>query len=570
MGPINGRTFAAHFTFDHLNNFSDLGLSKPLLKALPEMGIESPTEIQQQAIPLLLPEPRDFIGLAQTGTGKTAAFGLPLLDRIDPDWDSVQALVLAPTRELGQQIAGQLEAFSKYMKGVKVLPVYGGASISNQIKDLRKKPQIVIATPGRLIDLINRKAIRLDNIEYVVLDEADEMLNMGFREDMDTILSFTPEDKSTWLFSATMPKEIRHIIKEYMNDPAEVKVNTGQVVNANIEHQFVTLRRSDKYEGVQRLLDLHYQMRGLIFCRTKRETQELAELLSKKHYRVEALHGDLSQPQRDRVMARFKAHQLQALVATDVAARGIDVNDLTHVIHHSLPDDMSYYTHRSGRTARAGKQGISLAMVTQGEMRKLRWLEKELGIRFASTRIPAWSEIRENKIAQWAKDLAGPIPTDGVTPDLLRKVEPEFEHMDKSELIARLVARELSMLPSALEDRDLNDTGSSKDKPSRKPNGKTSRYFINLGTIDGVDKGSLVNFLSEVTGLKRNSFFAISLQKKNAFFEVEKTHDKKVAPAFKGITVEGRALRVNRDDMGGPPKKSSHRKGSKPKKKFRK
>ena len=354
-----------------LSTFSDLGLSAPLLDAITSLGFETPTEIQEKAIPHLLGGDADFIGLAQTGTGKTAAFGLPLLDLLDPEADFTQAIVLAPTRELGQQIAEQLALFSGKQKGIRTLAVYGGANIVTQIKALKKTRHVVIATPGRLIDLVNRKAVNLEQVRYVVLDEADEMLNMGFKEELDTILGFTPEQKQTWLFSATMPKEIRRMVKDYMSDPFEVRIDPKTVVNTNIQHQYAVVHPKDKAEALTRFLDLDPELYGVVFCRTKMDTQKLAERLVKGGYRADAIHGDLSQAARDRVMMRFKQRDLQVLIATDVAARGIDVNDLTHVFHFALPNDQAYYTHRSGRTARAGKKGISMSLIvhTRGSER---------------------------------------------------------------------------------------------------------------------------------------------------------------------------------------------------------
>jgi ATP-dependent RNA helicase DeaD len=319
-----------------LESFDHLGLSAPILKAIGQLGFETPTEIQNQAIPVLLEGNRDFIGLAQTGTGKTAAFGLPLLDLLDPNESHIQALILAPTRELGQQIAQQMALFAGQIKGLKTVAVYGGASISDQMRQLRSPCHVVIATPGRLIDLAKRKALKLDQIKYLVLDEADEMLNMGFKEELDTILEFTPDTKQTWLFSATMPSEIRRMVKQYMEDPFEVRIDPGTSVNVNIEHQYALVRHTDKLEAMCRFLDLDPDLYGVVFCRTKRDTQNLAEDLLKEGYRADALHGDLSQHQRDRVMQRFKRRELQVLIATDVAARGIDVNDLTHVFHASI------------------------------------------------------------------------------------------------------------------------------------------------------------------------------------------------------------------------------------------
>ncbi|MFZ9055882.1 MAG: DEAD/DEAH box helicase, partial [Flavobacteriales bacterium] len=376
-----------------MESFEQLGLSAPILEAITALGFDTPTDIQAQAIPHLLAGDRDFIGLAQTGTGKTAAFGLPVLEQLDPSAPHVQALILAPTRELGQQIAQQIELFSKRLDGIQAVAVYGGANIMTQIHALKRPSQIVIATPGRLIDLAKRKAIHLDKIEYVILDEADEMLNMGFKEELDAILAMTPDTKRTWLFSATMPREIRRLVKQYMNDPFEVRIDPTTAVNEHIEHRYAIVKHGDKTEALGRFMDLDADLFGVVFCRTKRDTQDLAESLMKKGYRADALHGDLSQPQRDRVMRRFKARELQVLIATDVAARGIDVNDVTHVFHHSLPNDQEYYTHRSGRTARAGKKGISLAFISQRERAVVNRFSKSLGIEFEHVMIPDAKDI---------------------------------------------------------------------------------------------------------------------------------------------------------------------------------
>ena len=393
-----------------MTNFTELGLSAPLLKALTEMGIETPTPIQEQAIPILIGEPRNFIGLAQTGTGKTAAFGLPLLEVLKPELRHTQALILAPTRELGQQIAQQIQLFAKYTSTIRIVVVYGGASIVEQMRALKNTPHIIIATPGRLMDLMSRKALSITNISHVILDEADEMLNMGFKEDIDEILSHTPEDKVTWLFSATMPKDIRRIVSKYMPEAAEIAVNKGGEMNKKIKHQYVVVRESDKTEALKRFIEATEEMRGIVFCRTKIVTQQLAEDLKKYDIKAEPLHGDMSQSQRDQVMKRFKAGGLQVLIATDVAARGIDVNDLTHVFHHSLPDSFAFYTHRSGRTARAGKDGLSIAFVSQGDVRKIKMLERELKVAFDKVMIPSASNILLLKLTQWAEKVVAATP----------------------------------------------------------------------------------------------------------------------------------------------------------------
>lgn len=442
-----------------MTNFKQLGLSENLLKAINELGFNSPTDIQQQAIPKLIKDDRDFIGLAQTGTGKTAAFGLPLLERIDPAMKATQALILAPTRELGQQIAEQLDIYSKYQEKLNVLAVYGGASITNQMRALKRTQHAIIATPGRLLDLIKRRAVNLESVRFLVLDEADEMLNMGFKEDLDLILSYTPEEKLTWLFSATMPKEIKKIVNKYMDNPTEVRINSKEQVNVDIEHQYALVKASDKAEALSRILDISPDMRGVVFCRTKNETQELAELLLRQNYKADSLHGDLSQAQRDRVMRRFKKHELHVLIATDVAARGIDVNDLTHVIHYTLPDDNSYYTHRSGRTARAGKKGISLAFVSGREKHRIRKLESQLGIEFDRAFIPNANDIAEIRVEDWCMKVLNKGTAGKVTKKLNQKANDIFFRLSKEELIEKLLVIELEKIKSDSE-KDLNDTES--------------------------------------------------------------------------------------------------------------
>lgn len=469
-----------------MTNFKQLGISDNLLKAINDLGFDTPTEIQLQAIPKLIKGNKDFIGLAQTGTGKTAAFGLPLLQRIDPAMKATQALILAPTRELGQQIAEQLDIYSKYQEKLSVLAVYGGASIVNQMKALKKTQHVIIATPGRLLDLIKRRVVKLESIRFLVLDEADEMLNMGFKEDLDLILSFTPQDKSTWLFSATMPKEIKKIVKKYMEDPIEISVNSQHEVNSDIEHQYALVKSSDRTEALTRILDITPDMRGIVFCRTKHETQDLAEKILKLNYKVDALHGDLTQAQRDRVMRRFKKHELQVLIATDVAARGIDVNDLTHVIHHSLPDDNSYYTHRSGRTARAGKKGISLAFVSGREKHRIGRLEKQLGIVFDRTFIPNTGEIAEIRIEEWCLNILTKETAGKVTKKLKKTANDIFAPLTKEDLIERLLVTELEKLKSSDSSRDINDTEThdspkSDSKRRRSKRGGGNKQFDNFG-----------------------------------------------------------------------------------------
>lgn len=448
-----------------MNSFSQLGLSAPLLKALADNGFVTPTDIQSRVIPTLLDGYTDCIGLAHTGTGKTAAFGLPLLDKIDTGLHATQALILAPTRELGQQIAGQLELFSTHQKGLNILAVYGGAPIQNQLKALKRPQHVIIATPGRLIDLIKRKAVDLEHIQIVVLDEADEMLNMGFKEELDQILSFTPKEKMTWLFSATMPQEIKRIVHQYMSDPFEVKVDAHQSMNANIEHLYALVQHKHKMEALTRFIDVEPELKGVVFCRTKRDTQHLAEELLKMGYKADALHGDLNQPQRDRVMKRFKEHALQVLIATDVAARGIDVNELTHVFHYSLPDDSAYYTHRSGRTARAGREGQSIAFITQREKHKIEALERQLGVSFAPVDVPHANQIAAVHTERWAQKVLRSSARKVSDPEILQLAEVMFGGLTKEELIAKFLAFELEKF-NRVSTQNLNDT--TPPKPKRK------------------------------------------------------------------------------------------------------
>ncbi len=569
-----------------MNNFEALGLSQPVLKALNELGFENPTEIQKQAIPLLLSKPQDFIGLAQTGTGKTAAFGLPLVELIEPAEKSTQALILAPTRELAQQIARQLEQFSKYVGKLNVVCVFGGASISGQISEIRRGAQVIVATPGRLIDLSQRGVVKLNQLEYIILDEADEMLNMGFKDDLDYILAQAPKEKITWLFSATMPREIQNIVKNYMINPAEVKVNTGQVVNANIEHQYAVIKASDKTEALRRMLDFDPEMYGVVFCRTKRDTQRVADELVESGYAAEPLHGDLSQAQRDNVMRKFKSKTVQLMIATDVAARGIDVNNLTHVVHFALPDDAEYYTHRSGRTARAGKKGISLSLITKGEMRRVKYLESKLGIQFEKAMIPAIEDIAKNRISHWAQKLANQEISKGVTAEMMGEANLMLINFSREELIAKFISAQLSRISAKNSLNDLNDTSKGRDrdiyddrggkrgrreKRDRDSKGNEpgmNRFFINLGTIDQLNKGGLLRFICDNTGLKGNEVGRITLDQRHAFFDVSDKAEGLIS-SLNGKKYDGREIRVNRDDAGSPGG-GGKRGGKKSSDKFRK
>lgn len=546
-----------------MSNFKELGLSQPICDVLQNMGFEKPTAIQEKAIPMLLENnPTDFIGLAQTGTGKTAAFGLPLIDLIDADDSSTQALIMAPTRELGQQTAQQLVAFSKSKKGVNVEVVYGGADIRAQMKALRRPTQIVVATPGRLLDLIKRKAINLQNVEYVVLDEADEMLNMGFKDDIDEILSHTLDNRVTWLFSATMPREIRRLVKTYMKDPLEVAVDAEQKSNKDIAHQYVVTKSDNKISALKRFLDIQPDMKGIMFCRTKMDTQEIADELSKNGYSVEALHGDLSQRQRDTVMRHFKTRTMQLLVATDVAARGIDVNDLTHVFHHKLPDQLESYTHRSGRTGRAGNKGISMAFINPREGRKITDIERKMNITFEKVTIPTIDQLKVNRLNNWASLILS-TKVDDKAEEILNSLQGQFADLSKEDLLKRLITTQLDHLmvqgggaddlnegQGQGRDRDSRDRSERRERPSNRTKEGANRYFINVGTMDGITDADLIHFLSDVTGVGRKLFSDLSIQKNCSFFNVDSKHDDGLSKHFNDIEVEGRSIRVNKDEEG--------------------
>ncbi len=558
-----------------MSKFNELGLSDNILEVLEKIGFEEPTPIQEKAIPMLLTNDHtDFIGLAQTGTGKTAAFGLPLLDLIDESSSHTQALIMAPTRELGQQIAQQLVEFAKNNGKLNIEVVYGGTPIVNQIRALKKAVQIVVATPGRLLDLIRRRAVQLEHVEYVILDEADEMLNMGFKEDIDAILEHTGDEAAIWLFSATMPAAIRRIVKKYMDAPLEAVVNTTEISNKDIIHQFVVTKASNKLMALRRFLDIQPDMRGVLFCRTKRETEQIAEELGAIGYNVAALNGDLSQVQRDKVMKMFKTRSMQLLIATDVAARGIDVKDLTHVIHHSLPDQIEYYTHRSGRTGRAGNKGISLVFINPREVRKISSIEKFIKVQFEQVQIPSHGQVMSSRINHWA-DFIINTKVHSEAETILTELHGQFEHLTKEDLLKRLISTQLDhlMLQEGSK-HDLNESGKER-KPIGKPikrkkdsggvqasSAGGSRYFINVGTIDGVTQADLIHFISDIAGIDRKSLGSISLQKNCAYFDVESKHEKGLGDKFKGIEIDGRPIRVNRDTDKNRPKKE--------KKKFKK
>jgi ATP-dependent RNA helicase DeaD len=542
-------------------SFEELGVGEKALKAITELGFETPTPIQAQAIPVLLSDKKDFVGLAQTGTGKTAAFGLPLIELIDFNAHHTQALVLAPTRELCVQISKDMLNYCKYVHGANIVAVYGGASIDTQMRQIKKGAQIVVATPGRLIDLIGRRAIKLETIKYVVLDEADEMLNMGFQEDIDEILSHTPETKKTWLFSATMPAEVRSIANNYMTNPFELTIGRKNDAAENLEHYYYAVHERDRYNALKRILDAAPEIFGIIFCRTKIDTQRVSENLMKDGYDADALHGDLSQQQRDKVMSRYRSRNLQMLVATDVAARGIDVNDVTHVIHYNLPDEPENYTHRSGRTARAGKSGISVALVNVREMDKIRQIEKKINKKFHLGKIPTAVEICEQQLMNVMKKIHNVQVNEKGIAKYLPAIIEELGDLDKEELIKRMVSIEFNRFLDYY--RSAPDLNVDLAHQGRSGNGGESyrssgpRMFINLGSVDGFEKGAMLGYVLERTGLKKEEVGRIDIKGVYSFIEIPEDKLPAALEAFRDDVFNGRKVRVEIQAGGGPRNGSS-------------
>lgn len=520
--------------------FEELGLQDSLMKAINDLGYKNPTPIQEQTIPLLTEKTTDVVALAQTGTGKTAAFGFPILNKFNPKNTDTQALILAPTRELCIQITNDLKNFGKYINGLNIVAVYGGSSIENQIRDIKRGAQIIAATPGRLVDLIERKAVKLHTIDIVVLDEADEMLNMGFKEDLDLILEQTPPTKNTWLFSATMPREVERIAKNYMNDPVELSAGKRNEGATNITHLYYTVNQRDRYLALKRIADFYPEIFGMVFCRTKAETQQVADALIKDGYSADALHGDLSQSQRDFVMKRFRNRTLQMLVATDVAARGIDVDNITHVINYNLPEDVENYTHRSGRTARAGRSGISIVIVTPKEAGKIRDIEKILNKKFERASIPTGVEVCEKQLFHLVHQLHEVEVKDEEIEKYLPKVYEELKDLSKEELIKRFISEEFNRFYTYYQNApDLNSSegGSS--------NNRTKRFFINMGMMDGFNRNSLKEFLADVVRIHPRMIFNIDVKSSFSFFETEsKFVDTFMSLNKSGIEFNNRAVSV--------------------------
>jgi len=528
-----------------MSTFQELGLNEDLLKGITDLGFETPSEVQEKAIPILLSEETDLVALAQTGTGKTAAFGFPMLQKIDIDSRTTQGLILSPTRELCLQIANEMKAYGKYCKGLNVVAIYGGSSITDQAREVKRGAQVIVATPGRMKDMIRRRLVDITKIQYSVLDEADEMLNMGFKEDITDILSGTPEDKNTWLFSATMPKEVATIARKFMNDPQEITIGHKNQSTDTVSHEYYLVNARDRYKALKRLADANPDIFSVIFCRTKRDTQKVAEQLIEDGYSAGALHGDLSQNQRDIVMKQFRTRQIQMLVATDVAARGIDVDDITHVINYQLSDEIETYTHRSGRTGRAGKTGVSMVIVSKSEIRRLKSIERIINQKFELKEIPNGMAICEVQLMSLANKIHNTEVNDEID-KYLEDINTLFEDTSKDELIKKFFSVEFTRFFNYYQkSKNLNVTaGDSGRNSGCQSTGSAARYFINVGEKDGFDWMKLKDFLKEVLGLGRDDVFKVDCKDTFSFFNTEKEHQEKVLAFFTDFKHEGRFVNV--------------------------
>ncbi len=529
--------------------FDELGLHPNLLKATHALGFTTPTPIQQAAIPPLLEGRSDLVGLAQTGTGKTAAFGLPMLQLMESGKAVAQGVVICPTRELCVQITSDLNSLASYMKQMKIVAVYGGAGMAEQIRHIKRGAQLLVATPGRLLDLMKRGVVSTSHIKFVVLDEADEMLSMGFQEDIDDILKRTPDTRRTWLFSATMPAAAARIAKTYMHDPVEVSIGQRNGGAENIEHVYYVIKEKDRYAALRRLIDYEPDIYGLVFCRTRAETRTVAEKLSRDGYNAEALHGDLSQDQRSRVMRGYRDRTLQILVATDVAARGIDVNDISHVIHYNLPDDAERYTHRSGRTARAGKSGFSLMLISPREAYRLPEIEHRAGVRLEKGKIPRGTDICEKQLLAIVEKMASVEVKHGDIASYLPIAQKALEGLSKEDLIQRIVSMEFNRFLNAY--RNSNDLNVSSSKPKRKAknypvkvSNDVRRFFINIGRLDNINEGAIVRWVCDKTGIRSQKIGQIDLKREFSFFDVDKRVAGKVLNGLKNAKLENRIVKI--------------------------
>ena len=546
--------------------FEEIGLRPEVLKAIKELGFEQPTPIQDKIIPELLNSDRDMIGLAQTGTGKTAAFGLPVIEKSDPDSRNIQTLVLCPTRELCMQVTGDLTEFSKYIDEFRVVAIYGGASAEVQLKSLKKGCQVVVGTPGRVLDMIKRKALNISGIRWLILDEADEMLNMGFKEELDSILEKTPKEKQTLLFSATMPNAMRQIAEKYMKHPIEISAGKKNVGADNVKHEVYFVHAKDRYEALKRIADMNPSIYGIVFCRTRTETKAIADKLIADGYNADALHGDLSQPQRDSVMNRFRTKYLQILVATDVAARGLDVSDLTHIINYNLPDELDVYIHRSGRTGRAGKKGISISICHSREIKKISDLEKLSGKKFERKAIPAGRDICEKQLFNLIDKVEKIEVDDAQIDQYLPVIYKKLEWLGREDLIKHFVSVEFNRFLAYYKDaEDLNvEVHDRKEKDSYKRGGSKafSRFFISVGSKSGLTVPRVIGLINDYTKRRDIEIGKIDIMKKFSFFDVDSQHENLILKAFKNAKYEGGRVTVqlSKPDVNGPESREYGRK----------
>ncbi len=542
-----------------MNKFEQLGLNPAILKAVEEMGFESPSEVQEKAIPILLQKDTDMVALAQTGTGKTAAFGFPLIQKINANSKHTQGLILSPTRELCLQITNELKNYSKHTPGLNAVAIYGGASIQDQAKLIQRGAQIIVATPGRMQDMINRRMVDISKIEYCILDEADEMLNMGFFEDITAILSHTPKEKNTWLFSATMPQEVSTIAKKFMRTPVEITVGTKNQGTANVSHEYYAVNSRDRYSALKRLADANPDIFSVVFCRTKRDTQKVAEQLIEDGYNAAALHGDLSQNQRDLVMKSFRGRQIQMLVATDVAARGIDVDDITHVIHYQLPDEPEIYTHRSGRTGRAGKSGVSMVIMTKSEIRKIKSIERIIKQPFEQKEIPDGMEICRVQLYHLANDIKNTKINHDIDP-YLPGIEEYLQDFSKEELIKKVFSVEFTRFFNYYKNSsDLNAKISNSSRDESPSGGDSTRFFINVGSKDDFDWMTFKDFIKATLDLGRDDVFRVDVKESFSFFNTNSEIADKVLSTFENFQHQGRRISVEVSQDGGGGGRSSGR-----------
>lgn len=531
-----------------MSDFSSMGLNKPIISAITELGFKNPTEVQLKSIPLLIDKPKDIISLAQTGTGKTAAFGLPILHHINADSKFTQSLIISPTRELCLQITQELKKYAINLDRLNIVAVYGGSNIQEQAKSIKRGAQIIVATPGRMLDMLKRKYVNISKIEFCVLDEADEMLNMGFYNDIKSILAKTPKTKKTWLFSATMPNEVSKIAEEFMKNPYKITVGEKNSTSENVSHISFLINNRNKYNSLKLFIDSCTDIYSIIFCRTRRETQKICEKLIGDGYSSGALHGDLSQNQRDSVMRAFRTRQIKILVATDVASRGIDVESISHIIHYKIPDEAEIYNHRSGRTGRASKKGLSVLFFSDSEKRKVKLIQKKLKINIKLTQLPSENEVFSNQIIGYFDKIINTTTNEDLNPFLL-SIKENLESVSKDELIRKIASLEF--------ERKLNSFNEEETRTSKGKKGKDLRYQINLGTKDYYNWQNLKEFLTEICSLSPGDIYNVDVQKTKSFFNSMPEHKDLIFKVFNNFEIENRKIKLNITNKRGQRDESS-------------